>query len=363
MESRPHATPGRASVPGTGPARASSRASAASAAVEAAGGLRPGRRTLMAGMAAAVLGGHAALTAQSASAAYPGPGIVTGDVTDVHDPEIIRTAGGTYLLPSTGDGISLRTSTDRTRWTAAGAAFPGGTPWADPYTGGSRHLWAPEIHVANGQFYLWYSASSFGSNRSAIFVATSPTGASGTWTHRGLVVESFTTDDFNAIDPALVVDASGTWWLAFGSFWDGIRMIRLSSSTGLRSGGEMHTLASRGGGPIEAPTIHRAKNGYYYLFVSFDYCCRGADSTYRVMVGRSTSVTGPYRDRAGNSMTAGGGTEILAGQGSIHGPGHQAVLADADSDVLFYHYYDDAGTPRLGINLLAYDSSGWPYVH
>ncbi|GAA1730267.1 hypothetical protein GCM10009793_28870 [Brachybacterium phenoliresistens] len=154
MESRPHATPGRAPVPGTGPARASSRASAASAAVEAAGGLRPGRRTLMAGMAAAVLGGHAALTAQSASAAYPGPGIVTGDVTDVHDPEIIRTAGGTYLLPSTGDGISLRTSTDRTRWTAAGAAFPGATPWADPYTGGSRHLWAPEIHFANGQFYL-----------------------------------------------------------------------------------------------------------------------------------------------------------------------------------------------------------------
>ncbi len=62
-------------------------------------------------------------------------------------------------------------------------------------------------------------------------------------------------------------------------------------------------------------------------------------------------------------MTSGGGTQVLAGHGSIHGPGHQAVLHDTDGDVLFYHYYADSGASYLGINLVGYDSAGWPYVH
>jgi arabinan endo-1,5-alpha-L-arabinosidase len=96
--------------------------------------------------------------------------------------------------------------------------------------------------------------------------------------------------------------------------------------------------------------------------VSFDLCCRGAASTYRVLVGRSTSVTGPYADRNGVPMTSGGGTEVLAGHGSVHGPGHQAVLADSDGDLLVYHYYGDNGAARLGINRLTYDPAGWPVL-
>lgn len=291
---------------------------------------------------------------------YPQPGAVTGD-TGLHDPEVTKTPSGTYLVASTGPGVPLKTSTDRTRWADAGSAFPSGTPWADPYTNGSTHLWAPEIHYANGQYYLWYSASTFESNRSAIFLATSPTGVAGSWTHRGRVIESSSADNYNAIDPALVVDAQGRWWLSFGSFWSGIKMIRLDPATGLRSGTEFYSLASRGGDAIEAPTIHY-RNGFYYLFVSFDSCCQGANSSYRVMVGRSTSVTGPYLDRAGVAMTNGGGTQILASHGAIRGPGHQTVLADDDADVLMYHYYASSGDSFLGINLLRYDSAGWPSV-
>ncbi|GAB4086621.1 arabinan endo-1,5-alpha-L-arabinosidase [Myceligenerans cantabricum] len=294
------------------------------------------------------------------AAAYPGPGVVTGD-TFAHDPEVIKKPDGTYLLAFTANGVGLKTSSDRTRWNDVGAAFPNGTPWADRYTGGARNLWAPELRYANGRYYLWYSASSFGSNRSAIFLATSPSGASGSWTDRGVVIESGTSDDFNAIDPAVTEDENGTWWMSFGSFWSGLKMIRLDASTGLRSGSDLHSIASRGGGAIEAPTIHH-RDGYYYLFVSFDRCCQGADSTYRVMVGRSTSVTGPYVDRNGTSMMSGGGTEILASQGSVHGPGHQTVLADSDADAIFYHYYRDDGVAQLGINLLRYDN-GWPTVY
>ena len=81
------------------------------------------------------------------------------------------------------------------------------------------------------------------------------------------------------------------------------------------------------------------------------------------MVGRSTSVTGPFKDRNGTLMTAGGGTQVLAGHGSIHGPGHEAVFADTDAEVLVYHYYTDSGASRLGINLIGYDSSGWPFAY
>jgi len=293
--------------------------------------------------------------------AYPLPGRVTGDV-GVHDPTVVKRSDGSYLVAHTGNGISLKTSTDRIAFRNAGSAFPNGTSWANPYTNNSRNLWAPDLSYRNGQYYMYYSASTFGSNRSAIFLATSPSGNSGTWTHRGLVIETRTSDNYNAIDPDLVVDDQGRWWLSLGSFWSGIKMIALNPSTGLRADSTVRSIAGRNGGAIEAPNIVK-RGSYYYLFVSFDRCCQGAASTYRVMVGRSTSVTGPYVARNGTAMTSGGGTEILAGQGSVHGTGHQDVLADSDGDVLFYHYYNDSGASLLGINLLAIDSAGWPYLH
>ncbi|WP_410592254.1 arabinan endo-1,5-alpha-L-arabinosidase [Amycolatopsis sp. lyj-23] len=299
-------------------------------------------------------------TAVPAAAAYPDPGRVTGD-TSVHDPSVVKRPDGSYLVAHTGDGITLKTSTDRIAFRGAGSAFPGGAPWTTSYTGGDRNLWAPDVSYHNGQYYLYYSASTFGSNHSAIFLATSPSGGSGTWTNRGLVVESRAGDDFNAIDPNLVVDEQGRWWLDFGSFWSGTKLIQLNPATGLRQGSGLTGIAGRGGGAIEAPFIVE-RGQYYYQYVSFDFCCRGAASTYRVVVGRSTSITGPYADRAGVPMTSGGGTEILAGHGSVHGPGHEAVLADNDGDLLVYHYYADNGTPRLGINRLTYDAAGWPVV-
>ena len=306
---------------------------------------------------AAVLAGAPAAEA----ATYPGPGVVTGSV-NVHDPGIVKKPAGGYLVAHTGTNIVLKTSTDRTAWTDAGVAFPGGASWTTAYTGGSANLWAPDLSYRNGKYFMYYSASTFGSNHSAIFLATSTTGASGSWTNQGLVIESRTTDTFNAIDPNLAVDASGRWWLDLGSFWSGIKQVQLDPATGKRLDSTIRSVAGRGGGAIEAPFLYR-HGSYYYLYVSFDLCCRGASSTYRIMVGRSTSPNGPFLDRNGTAMTAGGGTEILAGHGSIHGPGGQSVFTDSDADVLVYHYYADNGTAKLGINLLGYDTAGWPYVY
>jgi arabinan endo-1,5-alpha-L-arabinosidase len=292
---------------------------------------------------------------------YPNPGVVTG-ATRTHDPSVVKTPSGGYLVAQTGDNLPLSTSADRTAFRAAGTVFPGGASWTTSYTGGSRSLWAPDLSYRNGRYYLYYSASTFGSNHSAIFLATSTTGASGSWTNQGLVIASSTSDNFNAIDPNLTVDTAGRWWLNFGSFWSGIKQIPLDATTGKRSGATIRGLAGRGGGAIEAPALVR-HGSYYYLWVSFDYCCRGASSTYRVMVGRSTSPNGPFTDRNGTAMTSGGGAQVLAGHGSVHGPGHQAVFTDTDAEVLVYHYYADSGVSYLGINLLGYDSAGWPFVY
>ncbi|MFI5916910.1 arabinan endo-1,5-alpha-L-arabinosidase [Dactylosporangium sp. NPDC051541] len=244
-----------------------------------------------------------------------------------------------------------------------GAAFPNGASWTTSYTGGSNSLWAPDLSYHNGQYYMYYAASSFGSRNSAIFLATSPSGASGSWTNQGLIISTTSSSSYNAIDPNLIVDASGGWWLTFGSFWTGIKMIKLDPATGKRADSSVLGLAQRTNPTaIEAPYIFK-HGDYYYLWVSFDLCCQGASSTYRIMVGRSTSVTGPYVDRNGTAMTAGGGTQVLTGHGSIHGPGHEALLADTDGEYLIYHYYADNGASLLGINHLAYDGAGWPYVY
>ncbi len=291
---------------------------------------------------------------------------MTGNIT-VHDPSMVKGPSG-YLLASTAPGIDLRTSGNRTAFSYSGKAFPNGASWTDAYTGTSNgNLWAPDITYVGGKFLMYYAASSFGVNKSAIFLASSTTGAPGSWTNQGLVHATTTSSDHNAIDPHLTIDAGGKWWLSLGSFWTGIKMIQIDPATGKRlaSNATIYSIARRTGSTaVEAPAI-RYHAGYYYLYTSWDRCCLGTSSTYRIMVGRSTSITGPYVDRTGVALTANGGTEILGRHGTIIGPGGQSVLADADGDLLVYHYYDGSanGTAKLGVNLIGYDSAGWPYVY
>jgi arabinan endo-1,5-alpha-L-arabinosidase len=329
---------------------------------------RTGRQWL--GRAAApllvmLLGGLAAVPAPGAAAAsYPSPGPVTGD-TSVHDPSMVRAPDGTYYLFSTHEGIEIRTSTDRIHFTRDGSVLPGGATWASAY-GNDTDIWAPDVSYHNGTYWLYYAVSSFGSSHSAIGLATSSTAEPGSWTDHGLVYASQTTSNFNAIDPALMVDTSGRWWLSFGSFWSGIKMIQVSPATGkqLASNTTLYSIAKRSSPDAEEASYSYPHGGYYYLFVSFDYCCRGVSSTYHIMVGRSASPTGPYVDENGTPMTNGGGTQILATHGNVIGPGGQSVMHDSDGDLLVYHYYAASlnGTPELGINLLGWDSAGWPYV-
>jgi arabinan endo-1,5-alpha-L-arabinosidase len=115
-------------------------------------------------------------------------------------------------------------------------------------------------------------------------------------------------------------------------------------------------------GAIEAPFLVR-RNGWWYLFVSFDFCCRGVRSDYNVVVGRSRKVTGPYVDRNGKPMTEGGGTPVVsAATPNWHGAGHEAVFLDNGVDYLLFHAYDaKTGRPQLQISSMVW-KSGWPRV-
>ena len=296
-----------------------------------------------------------------------------GDVRNVHDPTVIK-EGDTFYLFSTRAGISVRCSEDLARWRLCGDVFGHLPQWAAEEVPGLRGLWAPDISYFNGRYHLYYSASTFGSNRSRIGLATNvtldPASDRHRWEDQGKVIGSSPADDWNAIDPNLVLDEAGRPWLSFGSFWGGIKLRRIDPATGKLSSADetLYSLASRPrskelAGAIEAPAIVR-KNGYYYLFVSFDFCCRGKESTYHIRVGRARHVTGPYVDRDGKQMTEGGGTLVLAGAGRWAGPGHCAIMQGGDGDKLVYHAYDveRRGTPTLRISPLLWDAEGWPGV-
>ncbi|KAJ6620729.1 glycoside hydrolase family 43 protein [Mycena sp. CBHHK59/15] len=295
------------------------------------------------------------------SCAVVNPGKVTGNVEPVADPTMCKSSSGEYFIFSTAPGIEIRTSPDRIAWTLVGLVWPNGASWTDAYTGTTNgNLWAPDCTVIDGIFYLYYAASSFGSQNSAIFFAKSSTGLPGSWTNEGLVTSTVTGNTYNAIDPNLFIDGS-TWYLSLGSFWSGIKLETLSSSTGKPTSTSVTSLATRtaDSGAIEASVIYKF-GSFYYLFTSWDKCCDGTSSTYNIRVGRSSSVSGPYLDASGVSLLNGGGTLVLETHDSIVGPGGQDLMTDEDGTVMVYHYYTSAGT-FLGINLLDF-SSGWPVV-
>lgn len=307
----------------------------------------------------------------------------------VHDPVLIS-ADDKYYLFATGDGIDVWSSTDLENWSKQAPVFPESPAWAKREVPTFKgHIWAPDIHYFNGLYYLYYSISAFGKNTSCIGLATNPTlnpqDSGFKWTDRGKVIQSIPgKTNWNAIDPNLVFDESGHPFLAFGSFWDGIKLVRLSRD-GMRTEDDLltiPTLASRkinrrapnppaidnnpvdaGGNAVEAPFIFK-RGGYYYLFASIDYCCKGAASTYKMIVGRAKKVTGPYLDDQGKDLASAGGKLLLAGDSRWHGVGHNAVIKLEEDDYLGFHGYDaqDQGKPKLRIEKLKWDNKGWPLL-
>jgi arabinan endo-1,5-alpha-L-arabinosidase len=304
---------------------------------------------------------------------------LTGDLYPIHDPCIIAEDDTYYLFCTTPGSagpaqIPWYRSKDLAQWERGGHVLPDTPSWARAEINGTRGCWAPDISFSGGRYRLYYACSTFGSNHSVIGLATNPTlnplDPHYHWEDRGLVLASQSRDDFNAIDPNLIIDSDGHHWLAFGSFWTGLKIVPLDPVTGkLPPDAQRRDLARRPNAPdaIEGVFII-LRHEQYYLFASFDFCCRGAQSTYYTVVGRSKSVLGPYVDRAGKPMMDGGGTIILAAgpdERRWRGPGHVAVLADGAQDYLVYHSYDadNNGRPTLRIAPMSWTNDGWPIAN
>jgi len=281
---------------------------------------------------------------------------LTGDV-GAHDPSILQ-EGDRWFTFSTGEGLQVLAGDSTGRnWTRAPRIFLSPPSWWKTYVPNQKanDVWAPDAHTFNGKVWVYYAISSFGSNTSAIGLVSAAKVSDGRWTDNGLVLRSTSANDYNAIDPNLVIDASGNPWLAFGSFWSGLKIVRINPST-MKPTGSHTSIAKRSAG-IEAPSI-TYNNGWYYLFASIDKCCQGVDSTYKIIYGRSRSITGPYLDKAGKSLLSGGGTVFDAGNARWKGPGGQ----DVGHGVIARHAYDatDNGAPKLLISDLKWTADGWP---
>jgi arabinan endo-1,5-alpha-L-arabinosidase len=297
---------------------------------------------------------------------------VNGIIRPVHDPAIIRGEDAYYLF-CTGMGIPVLRSTNLVDWRTASPplVFAQLPEWAQAAIPGQADAWAPDISYFNGKYHLYYSVSTFGSNRSVIGLATNVTlnveSPDFRWVDEGLVIESQRSDNYNCIDANLIIDADGNPWLAFGSFWSGIKLRRLDYATGKLSTEDetLYPLAQRfvNSGSVEAPFIIR-KGDFYYLFVSHDFCCRGVESTYHVVVGRSENITGPYVDRDGVALTAGGGTQVTFPSERWKGPGHNSILQENGVEYIVYHAYDARlqGAATLRIDPLVWDDEGWPSI-
>ncbi len=298
---------------------------------------------------------------------------------DVHDP-VMAYEDGTYYMFTTGFGIGLMSSKDLVNWKPEKAPLDPIPEWPKtPVPGYQGHTWAPDVIKVGDKWYLYYSCSTFYKNISAIGVATNktlnPESPDYKWEDLGMVIMSAPgVNDWNAIDPNVIIDKKGNPWLTFGSFWDGIQLVQLKKDMKTPVG-EPKTVARRRNpwsvahlqptantNAIEAPFI-TYHDGYYYLFVSYDYCCKGLSSNYKTVVGRSKDVAGPYLDKDGKDMASTGGTVLVGESDKYSGVGHCSVYEFNGKWYIAAHGYDKSrrGASKLFLREIHWQD-GWPVI-
>ena len=298
----------------------------------------------------------------------------TTDKPMVHDP-VLAYENGTYYLFSTGRGINQMTSADLKSWTFTRKPLIKDIPaWThDSVPGFKDHVWAPDVIYYNNRWWVAYSCSTFGKNGSAIgLMSNVALDGRYPWRDDGCIVCSRENrDSWNAIDPNFVIDEDGTPWMTYGSFWDGIQLIKLDNTMhavskpvtiarryapGFKPSEPNPTSKFAGTNAIEAPFIYK-HGGWYYLFVSWDYCCRGMKSNYRVAVGRSRNVAGPYVDRQGTLV-------IEGDKKAFEAIGHNSAYHFQGQDYYFSHGYSiaDEGMSILVKRKISWTRDGWPVL-
>lgn len=287
----------------------------------------------------------------------------------IHDPSSIQKDGDSYY--TFGSHGSALTSNDRITWKSGTSVIRrlGTQSWWAVHGG---DIWAPECVRMDGVWYFFYSVSAWMEFNSAIGVATSPTidpdNPEYQWEDQGLVIDSLQAADggpmVNVIDPGTFLDDDGKWYMIFGSFQGGVRLIELDRATGkpVHDPPEPVVITTHLG---EASFLLHWKE-YYYCTVSTGTCCKGMESTYKIVYGRATSVEGPYTNREGRSFKSGSFTDLLSrdydDDGAVlhAGMGCSGFFWDNDTLLISYHAYTaPGGDALLNIKPICLDSEGW----
>ena len=274
------------------------------------------------------------------------------------DPTVIRAEDGTFYLYATEDmrNVPIFHSANLVDWKLVGTAF---TDNSRPKWLPKGGIWAPDIQRVGGKYHLYYAKSVWGGEWDAgIGVAVSNNPA-GPFVDRGCMFTSKQIGIQNCIDPFYIEDG-GKKYLFFGSF-HGIYGVELTADgLHVKQGAKPREVA----GTFMEATYIRRRGGYYYLFGSTGTCCEGARSTYRITIGRSKSLFGPYVDKAGQRLLDNHYNILLDKDDSVLGPGHNAGLItdDAGHDYMFYHGFK-ASDPDAGrvvwLSRIVW-ADGWP---
>ncbi len=286
------------------------------------------------------------------------------------DPTVIRTDEGFYLYATqTNDyWVPIYFSKDLVNWEFKRSAFRNATrPKPDVLPDGGA-FWAPEIRYINGKYVLYFSWAKWGDgSKSYTAVATSDSPVGDFLNAKPLLI----TDDFgsNCIDQ-FYYEEDGKKYMFVGSF-NGIYVTELTDDgLSVKRGADGKPVLKKQvcGRAFEGTNIYK-KGKYYYLFASINNCCDGIDSRYKVVVGRSENLLGPYVNREGKDMMSNSWTLVLEGDGeTFFGPGHNSIIIpdDAGTDWMIYHsYVKENGTVggRLGmLDRIVWSADGWPTI-
>lgn len=292
--------------------------------------------------------------------------------SSVADPTVIRTDEGFYLYATQTNSywIPIYFSKDLVNWEFKRSAFRKATrPTEDVLPGGGA-FWAPEIRYINGKYVLYFSWAKWGDGSiSYTAVATSDSPVGDFLNAKPLLI----TDDFgsNCIDQ-FYYEEDGKKYMFVGSF-NGIYVTELTDDgLSVKRGADGKPVLKKQvcGRAFEGTNIYK-KGKYYYLFASINNCCpnNGMDSKYKVVVGRSENLLGPYVDRKGKDMLDNSWELVLEGDGeTFFGPGHNSIIIpdDAGTDWMIYHsYVKENGTVggRLGmLDRIVWSVDGWPTI-
>ena len=292
--------------------------------------------------------------------------------SSVADPTVIRTVEGFYLYATQTNAywIPIYFSKDLVNWEFKRSAFRNATkPKPDVLPGGGA-FWAPEIRYINGKYVLYFSWAKWGDGSiSYTAVATSDSPVGDFLNAKPLLI----TDDFgsNCIDQ-FYYEEDKKKYMFVGSF-NGIYVTELTDDgLSVKRGGDGKPVLKKQvcGRAFEGTNIYK-KGKYYYLFASINNCCpnNGMDSKYKVVVGRSENLLGPYVDRKGKDMLDNSWELVLEGDGeTFFGPGHNSIIIpdDAGTDWMIYHSYvkeNGAVGGRLGmLDRIVWSADGWPTI-